>query len=146
MTAAMLASLCYIAPRASVASGGPLVEQVVWKRTQIPPKVSTPTRVKLVISDADQGVKAAGGQGARRHRQRCHVHFMCNALAHAGKSAGAPTSSFPAIPSDRQGSGRQPLPGRTLIPEASGFVGFWPRSPRLSGPLGANLLAYSLFK
>ena len=42
--------------------------------------------VKLVISDAHEGLKAAVARVLHASWQRCRVHFMRNALAHAGKS------------------------------------------------------------
>jgi putative transposase len=42
--------------------------------------------VKLVISDAHEGLKAAVAKIMHASWQRCRVHFMRNALAHAGKS------------------------------------------------------------
>ena len=42
--------------------------------------------VKLVISDAHEGIKAAVSKVLSATWQRCRVHFMRNALAHAGKS------------------------------------------------------------
>jgi putative transposase len=42
--------------------------------------------VKLVISDAHEGLKAAIAKIMHASWQRCRVHFMRNALAHAGKS------------------------------------------------------------
>jgi putative transposase len=41
--------------------------------------------VKLVISDAHEGLKAAVAKVLKASWQRCRVHFMRNALAHAGK-------------------------------------------------------------
>ena len=41
--------------------------------------------VKLVISDAHEGLKAAVARVLHASWQRCCVHFMRNALAHAGK-------------------------------------------------------------
>ena len=43
------------------------------------------TGVKLVISDAHEGLKAAATKVLGATWQRCRVHFMCNALAHADK-------------------------------------------------------------
>jgi putative transposase len=40
--------------------------------------------VKLVISDSHECIKAAAAKVLKATLQRCHVHFMCNALAHAG--------------------------------------------------------------
>jgi len=42
--------------------------------------------VKLVISDAHEGLKAAIARVLHASWQRCRVHFMRNVLAHAGKS------------------------------------------------------------
>lgn len=42
--------------------------------------------VKLVISDAHEGLKAAVTKVLRATWQRCRVHFARNALAHAGKA------------------------------------------------------------
>ena len=42
--------------------------------------------VKLVVSDAPEGLKAAVIQVLRATWQRCRVHFARNALAHAGKA------------------------------------------------------------
>jgi transposase-like protein len=41
--------------------------------------------VKLVVSDAHEGLKAAVAKVLHASWQRCRVHFMRNALAHAGK-------------------------------------------------------------
>jgi putative transposase len=41
--------------------------------------------VKLVISDAHEGLKAAASKVLKSTWQRCRVHFLRNALAHAGK-------------------------------------------------------------
>jgi putative transposase len=42
--------------------------------------------VKLVISDAHEGLKAAANRVLGATAQRCKVHFQRNALAHAGKT------------------------------------------------------------
>ncbi len=42
--------------------------------------------VKLVISDAHEGRKAAASRVLGATAQRCKVHFQRNAMAHAGKS------------------------------------------------------------
>ena len=42
--------------------------------------------VKLVISDSHEGIKAAVAKVLKATWQRCRVHFMRNALAHAGKT------------------------------------------------------------
>ena len=50
--------------------------------------------VKLVISDAHEGIKAAVSKLLCSSWQRCRVHFMRNALAHAGKSGRRVVSAF----------------------------------------------------
>src|SRR5499427_8484166 len=50
--------------------------------------------VKLVISDAHEGIKAAVAKVLHASWQRCRVHFMRNALAHAGKSGRRVVSAF----------------------------------------------------
>ena len=50
--------------------------------------------VKLVISDAHDGIKAAVAKVFRSSWQRCRVHFMRNVLAHAGKSGRRVVSAF----------------------------------------------------
>src|SRR5277367_7034096 len=42
--------------------------------------------VRLVISDAHEGIKAASARVLNASWQRCRVHFMRNAMAHAGKT------------------------------------------------------------
>ena len=42
--------------------------------------------VKLVISNAHEGLKAAANRVLGATAQRCRVHFLRNAMAHAGKS------------------------------------------------------------
>jgi len=50
--------------------------------------------VKLVISDAHEGIKAAVARVFRATWQRCRVHFMRNALAHAGRSGRRVVAAF----------------------------------------------------
>jgi len=50
--------------------------------------------VKLVISDAHEGIKAAVSKLLCASWQRCRVHFMRNILAHAGKSGRRVVSAF----------------------------------------------------
>ena len=50
--------------------------------------------VKLVISDAHEGIKAAISKVLCATWQRCRVHFQRNALAHAGKSGRRVVSAF----------------------------------------------------
>ena len=50
--------------------------------------------VKLVISDAHEGIKAAVSKLLCASWQRCRVHFMRNILAHAGKNGRRVVSAF----------------------------------------------------
>jgi putative transposase len=50
--------------------------------------------VKLVVSDAHEGLKAAIAKVLNSSWQRCRVHFMRNALAHAGKQGRRVVSAF----------------------------------------------------
>ena len=50
--------------------------------------------VKLVISDAHEGLKAAISRVLNATWQRCRVHFMRNLLAHAGKHGRRVVSAF----------------------------------------------------
>jgi len=52
--------------------------------------------VKLAISDAHEGMKAAAARVFQATWQRCRVHFMRNALAHAGRSGRRVVSAFVA--------------------------------------------------
>jgi transposase-like protein len=50
--------------------------------------------VKLVISDAHKGLKAAVAKVLHASWQRCRVHFMRNVLAHAGKQGRRVVAAF----------------------------------------------------
>ena len=50
--------------------------------------------VKLVISDAHEGLKAAVARVLHASWQRCRVHFMRNVLTHAGKQGRRVVSAF----------------------------------------------------
>jgi transposase-like protein len=50
--------------------------------------------VKLVISDAHEGIKAAVAKVLHSSWQRCRVHFMRNVLAHAGRHGRRVVAAF----------------------------------------------------
>ena len=50
--------------------------------------------VKLVISDAHEGIKASVAKVMTATWQRCRVHFMRNVVAHAGRSGRRVVSAF----------------------------------------------------
>jgi putative transposase len=54
--------------------------------------------VKLVISDAHEGIKATVGKVLNASWQRCRVHFMRNALPARAADASFPPSSPPRLP------------------------------------------------
>ena len=57
-------------------------------------RASWPLIVKLVISDAHEGIKAAVSKVLCATWQRCRVHFLRNALAHAGRSGRRVVAAF----------------------------------------------------
>jgi transposase-like protein len=73
---------------------GPSEAETFWTRT--PRKLARRglRGVKLVILDAHEGIKAAVSKVLTAGWQRCRVHFMRNALAHAGKSGRRVVSAF----------------------------------------------------
>ncbi len=60
--------------------------------------------VKLIISDAHEGLKAAIARVLHATWQRCRVHFMRNLLAHAGRSGLHRHPLRPGRQGHRQGS------------------------------------------
>jgi putative transposase len=50
--------------------------------------------VKLVVSDAHEGIKAAVAKVLHASWERCRVHFMRNVLAHAGRHGRRVVSAF----------------------------------------------------
>lgn len=65
--------------------------------------------VKLVISDAHEGLKAAIAQVFKASWQRCRVHFMRNALAHVAKAEQSMVSAAirSVFAQDNQGAASQ---------------------------------------
>jgi transposase-like protein len=64
---------------------GPSEAEIFWSDFLRTLKRRGLAGVKLVISDAHEGLKAAAAKVLCATWQRCRVHFMCNALAHAHK-------------------------------------------------------------
>jgi len=65
--------------------------------------------VKLVVSDAHEGIKAAVTKVLSATWQRCRVHFMRNVLAHAGKSGRRFAAAFIASAARRRRAPDSPL-------------------------------------
>ncbi len=85
--------------------------------------------VKLVISDAHEGIKAAVSKVIHATWQRCRVHFMRNVMAHAGKSGRRVVSAFiaTAFAHDHAGSAKAQWRGvadqlRPKLPKLAGFL------------------------
>jgi transposase-like protein len=80
-------------PRFGHSDGRPAAARFALRRQRLENQDGTASRlrrglrgVKLVISDSHEGVKAAASKVLKATWQRCRVHFMRNALAHAGKT------------------------------------------------------------
>jgi putative transposase len=54
--------------------------------------------IKLVVSDAHEGIKAAVAKVLHASWQRCRVHFMRNVLAHAGRQGRRVVSVLSSAP------------------------------------------------
>lgn len=66
--------------------------------------------VKLVISDAHEGIKAAVAKVLHATWQRCRVHFMRNVLAHAGRQGRRVVAAFIGtafVQDDAEAAGKQ---------------------------------------
>lgn len=98
--------------------------------------------VKLVISDAHQGLKAAIARVLSATWQRCRVHFMRNALAHAGKSGRRVVSAFIATAFAQDDAAAAKAQWRQVADQLR------PKLPKLSALLDeaeADVLAYMDF-
>ncbi len=98
--------------------------------------------VKLVVSDAHEGLKAATARVLGATWQRCRVHWMRNALAHVGKGqqtvvAAALRQAF--LPPD-QDSARQ-----TWRHSADQLRPRWPKLGKLMDESEEDVLAYMAF-
>ena len=98
--------------------------------------------VKLVISDAHEGLKAAISKVLNATWQRCRVHFMRNALAHAGKSGRRVVSAFIATAFAQDDAGAAQAQWRQVANQLK------PKLPKLSALMNdaeADVLAYMTF-
>jgi putative transposase len=80
--------------------------------------------VKLVISDAHEGLKAAVAKVLHASWQRCRVHFMRNVLAHADQQGRRVVAAFIATAFAQRRMPKRPAPSGGRWPTSSG-----PRSP-----------------
>jgi len=98
--------------------------------------------VKLVISDAHEGIKAAVSKVLSCTWQRCRVHFMRNVLAHAGKSGRRVVSAFVGTAFAQEDAVSARDQWRRVADQLR------PKLPRLSGFLDeaeTDVLAYMTF-
>jgi transposase-like protein len=98
--------------------------------------------VKLVISDAHEGIKAAVTKVLNATWQRCRVHFMRNVLAHAGKSGRRVVSAFIATAFAQDDAAAARIQWRRVADQLR------PKLPKLASFLDeaeADVLAYMSF-
>ena len=98
--------------------------------------------VKLVISDAHEGLKAAATKVLGATAQRCRVHFMRNALAHAGKSGRQVVSALIATAFAQADAEAAKTQWRRVAEQ------FRPKMPKLAALMDdaeADVLAYMTF-
>jgi putative transposase len=98
--------------------------------------------VKLVVSDAHEGIKAAVAKLMNATWQRCRVHTMRNALAHAGKSSRRVVSAFMATAFAQDNADAAKAQWRRVADQLR------PNLPKLSGFMDeaeTDVLAYMSF-
>ena len=98
--------------------------------------------VKLVISDAHEGIKASVARVLNTSWQRCRVHFQRNALAHAGKSSRRVVSAFIATAFAQPDHAAAKVQWRNVADQMRSKL------PRLSGLMDdaeEDVLAYMTF-
>jgi transposase-like protein len=98
--------------------------------------------VKLVISDAHEGLKAAISKVLSATWQRCRVHFMRNALAHAGKSGRRVVSAFVATAFAQDDAGAAGQQWRRVADQLRPKV---PKLAALMDEAEPDVLAYMTF-
>ena len=98
--------------------------------------------VKLVISDAHEGLKAAVAKVLHASWQRCRVHFMRNVLAHAGRQGRRVVSAFIATAFAQEDAAAAQAQWRQVADQLR------PRATKLAGLMDAaepDVLAYMSF-
>jgi putative transposase len=98
--------------------------------------------VKLVISDAHEGIKAAVSKVLNATWQRCRVHFMRNVLAHAGKQGRRVVSAFIGTAFAQDDAGAAKTQWRQVADQLR------PRVPKLAALMDeaeTDVLAYMTF-
>jgi transposase-like protein len=98
--------------------------------------------VKLVVSDAHEGLKAAVSKVLNATWQRCRVHFMRNVLAHAGKQGRRVVSAFIGTAFAQDDAEKAKIQWRNVADQIR------PKVPKLAGFMDeaeADVLAYMSF-
>jgi transposase-like protein len=98
--------------------------------------------VKLVVSDAHEGLKAAVSKVLNASWQRCRVHFMRNVLAHAGKQGRRVVSAFIGTAFAQDDAEKARTQWRNVADQLR------PKVPKLAGLMDdaeADVLAYMNF-
>ena len=98
--------------------------------------------VKLVVSDAHKGLKSAVTRVLSSTWQRCRVHFMRNALAHAGRQGRRVVSAFIATAFAQDDASAAKAEFRKVADKLR------PKLPKLAGFMDAaeeDVLAYMTF-
>lgn len=98
--------------------------------------------VKLVVSDAHEGIKAAVSRVFSATWQRCRVHFARNALAHAGRSGRRVVSAFIATAFAQETAGAAKAQWRKVADQLRPTV---PKLARLMDTAEEDVLAYMSF-
>ncbi|MBF0306426.1 MAG: IS256 family transposase [Alphaproteobacteria bacterium] len=98
--------------------------------------------VKLVISDAHEGIKAAVSKVLCASWQRCRVHFMRNVLAHAGKQGRRVVSAFIGTAFAQDDANAARAQWRQVADQLRPRV---PKLARLLDEAEADVLAYMTF-
>jgi transposase-like protein len=98
--------------------------------------------VKLVVSDAHEGIKAAVSKVLSATWQRCRVHFMRNVLAHAGKSGRRVVSAFIATAFAQETPEAASTQWRSVADQIRAKV---PKLAAIMDDAEADVLAYMTF-
>jgi putative transposase len=98
--------------------------------------------VKLVVSDAHEGIKAAVSKVMNATWQRCRVHFMRNVSAHAGKSARRVVTAFMSAAFAQDDAPAARVQWRTVADQLRSKL---PKLARLLDEAETDVLAYMTF-
>src|SRR5882724_6925111 len=98
--------------------------------------------VKLVISDAHEGLKTAVAKVLHASWQRCRVHFMRNVLAHAGKQGRRVVAAFIGTAFAQDDAGAAKAQWRQVADQLRARV---PKLAALMDEAETDVLAYMTF-